>query len=334
MKPAAQTPIAFIKAMVLAYKRRGIDPHRALHAAQIVPSQLDNRDGRVTASQLESFTGTAVRELEDEGLGWFSRPLPWGTHGLLCRAALPSANLRVALIRWCRHHGLLVPDISLRLERKGQIAQLILQENRELGDYREFCVVTTFRNIHGFACWLCDSRIPLTEARFPYTAPAHARAYDFMFRAPVVFEAQQATICFDAAYLGLAVRRNDDDLRQMLLRPLPLVVLQYRRDRLLSQRIRQLLGTQGAMSWQAPILARQLLVSTRTLHRQLAEEGTTLQQIKNEVRRELTMHQLTHTDRRLKQIAASAGFQNEASFCRAFKQWTGQSPRDFRRSRV
>ena len=32
----------------------------------------------------------------------------------------------------------------------------------------------------------------------------------------------------------------------------------------------------------------------------------------------------------IKQVAASVGFRNEKSFARAFKDWTGQSPGQFR----
>lgn len=331
MKAIAKTPASFIRTIVAAYERQGLDPSDALAASQIAPSTLADPEGRVTAQQLETFTDIAMRELQDEGLGWFSRPLPWGTYGMLCRATLPSPDLRVALARWCRHQGLVVNDIRLTLTVTGQRATLAIEETRDLGAYREFCLVTTFRNIHGFASWLADSRIPLTQAEFPFAKPVHASAYDVMFRAPVRFAAEQASISFDAAYLKLAVRRNDEDLRQMLLRPLPLIVLQYRRDRLLSQRIRHLLRTRSLDFSNASTLANELNVSVRTLHRHLAEEGTTLQNIKTEVRRDLAIHQLTHTNRLLKQIAAGAGFSNEASFIRAFKQWTGQSPGEFRR---
>ncbi len=78
----AETPMAFILAMVKAYERRGMDPSGALHAAQITPKQLKNPDARVTALQMEWMSAAAMRELDDEALGWFSRKLPWGSHGL------------------------------------------------------------------------------------------------------------------------------------------------------------------------------------------------------------------------------------------------------------
>jgi AraC-like DNA-binding protein len=104
----------------------------------------------------------------------------------------------------------------------------------------------------------------------------------------------------------------------------------YRRDRLLVEKVRQTLALHPEHSRNADDLAAWLNMSARTLHRQLKEEGATLQQLKDAVRREVAIQQLQRTSRAIKQIAQAAGFQNEKSFIRAFKGWTGQSPEAFR----
>ena len=73
-------------------------------------------------------------------------------------------------------------------------------------------------------------------------------------------------------------------------------------------------------------------MSSRTLHRQLHEEGVSLQALKDEVRREQAMDQLRRSSRPIKQIALAVGFRNEKSFSRAFRGWTGESPGEFRRT--
>ena len=84
-------------------------------------------------------------------------------------------------------------------------------------------------------------------------------------------------------------------------------------------------------SVRAESLAALLHVSPRTLHRQLKEEGATLQGLKDEVRRTRAVELLHRTQRPIKQVAEAAGFVNEKSFIRAFRGWTGQSPAEFRR---
>lgn len=338
--PAA-TPIAFVRAIALAYERRGMRPDRALAQAQIAPELLRNDQARITAWQMEQISDAAMQELDDEALGWFGRRLPWGSYGMLARASISSPTLQVALARWCRHHGLLTDDIALRLTTQGDTATLAIAEARDLGPLREFCLVSMLRNALGLSCWMVDSRIPLVSAQFAFAAPAHADAYAVLFRAPVTFGAVQTAITFDARYLALPLRRDEAALRQMLQHALPLTVLQYRRDRLLVQRVRQLLGApQGGHGGHTPAalpqhsaetLAHLLHVSPRTLHRQLKEEGATLQGLKDEVRQGRAMDLLHRTDRPIKQVAEAAGFVNEKSFIRAFRSWTGHSPAEYRR---
>jgi hypothetical protein len=114
------------------------------------------------------------------------------------------------------------------------------------------------------------------------------------FPGPVRFDAAHAGFSFDAQYLSLPLRRDERALRTML--------------------------------------QRALHVSTRTLHRQLQEEGAALQDLKDEVRRDQAIDQLCRTKRSVKQIARAVGFGNEKSFARAFRQWTGASPSEYRRN--
>jgi AraC-like DNA-binding protein len=353
--------------MVQAYARYSKDPARALAQAQITPAQLAQAEARITAWQMERMSDAAMRELDDEALGWFSRRLPWGSYGMLARASISAPTLHVALSRWCRHHGLIAPDITLTLNIEGDTASIRLTENatppgqghgafaqvkeepaKRAGDteqevqptrlarlpepIREFCMVSVLRNVLGVACWLIDSRIALKDASFPFDAPPHQDAYAVLFAAPTRFQQAQAAIFFDARYLDLALRRDEKALQHMLQNALPLTVLQYRRDRLLVQQVRQLLGNQPQDTHSAEALAGLLNVSPRTLHRQLKEEGATLQALKDEVRHSKAAELLLRSPRPIKQVAEAAGFQNEKSFIRAFKGWTGQTPTEFRRS--
>jgi AraC-like DNA-binding protein len=322
--------MAFARAIVAAYRRYGQDPSNVLKLAQITPAQLQLPDARITARQMEVLSEAAMRELDDEGLGAFSRKLPWGSYGMLARASLPSADLGVALKRWCRHHGLLTGDLRLTLAERGDSAAIVVEEHADLGAAREFMLVYVLRNIHGLACWYIDSRFPLQGAKFPFPAPVHADAYSFMFPGPLEFDAAQAEIRFDARYLALPLRRDEKALRQMLQRALPLTVLQYRRDRLLVQQVRQALVAHPGQAHSADGIAGLLHMSSRTLHRQLKEEGASLQQLKDEVRCERAKDLLYRTSKPLKQVAAACGFRNEKSFLRAFRQWTGTSPAEFR----
>ena len=325
------TPISFVHAILEAYNRRAIDPAKVLAQAQIATSTLSNPAARITAAQMERISGAAMQELDDEALGWFSRRLPWGSYGMLARASITSPNLERALKRWCRHHGLIADDLSLQLSQAGSVATLKITENRDLGGLREFCLVSMLRNVYGVACWLIDARLPLLGADFPFPVPAHADVYDVLFQGAITFDAACACIRFDASYLEVPLRRNELALQQMLQHALPLTVLPYRRDRLLAQRLRQALGHHSSHIHTATSLAALLNVSVRTLHRQLSEEGTSLQALKDEARQARACELLLSSTRVIKQVAESAGFRNEKSFIRAFRAWTGLTPSEYRK---
>lgn len=327
----AATPIAFVHAALLAFERRQADPAPALRKAQITPSMLRRSNTRITAGQFEVFAAEAMQQLDDEALGWFTRRLPWGSYGLLARASLSAPTLGVALQRWCRHHRLLADDLTVSLNVAGSVATIAIDEHRALGELREFCLVSMLRNVLGFGCWLIDSRIELQGSSFPIAAPPHADVYTLLFPGPVRFDAPRAGLSFDAAYLDLPLRRDERAMNTMLRHALPLTVRPYRRDRLLVQRVRELLRTQPGTMLNAQALARALHVSTRTLHRQLLDEAASLQALKDEVRCAVAVEMLCRTKRPIKQVAAAAGFASEKSFSRAFRHWTGRAPSDYRR---
>ncbi|MFV0681361.1 AraC family transcriptional regulator [Ottowia sp.] len=325
----ARTPVALVQAVVQAYAQRGLDPCGALIKAQITPKDIQKPGNHVTALQFERLCAAAMQELDDEAPGWFSRRLPWGSYGMLARASISAPTLGVALARWCRHHRLLTEDVTLSLTQHGDQARLDIAEHRDLGVLREFALLSLLRNVHGLASWLVDSHIALRSVQFPLAVPPHADLYARLFPGPVQFSAPHAALTFDAPYLQLPLRRDAPALDQMLRRALPIMVWPYRRDRLLSHRVRRLLQPAGSVHT-ADTLAAQLGLSTRSLHRQLAAEGSSLQALKDEVRCARASVLLLRTRQPIARVARAAGFASDKSFARAFRQWTGQTPQEHR----
>src|SRR5258707_13542521 len=100
----------------------------------------------------------------------------------------------------------------------------------------EFCLIPSLRFVIGYACWLIDSRIALDETAFAFVAPLHSDVYPLLFSpGPVRFSSDWTGFRFDARYLDLAPRRDEQPMTAILKRALPLTVLKYRRDRLLTQ---------------------------------------------------------------------------------------------------
>lgn len=325
------TPVAFVSAICLGYKKFGLDPGPALQKAQIPPKLLNQDDAWVTPAQFEALSFVAMQELDDEALGWFSRKLPWGAYGLLCRASITSATLGLALKRWTRHHRILVEDVLLRLDVEDGVACLSITETRDLGAFREFCLVTLLRYVLGYACWAVDFRIPLICAEFPFPAPPHVEVYPKLFAEQLRFDAPCARVCFDAAYLARALQRDEAALQKMLKRALPLTVLPYRRDQRLSTRVKMVMSMPKAELPAAQDLAEGFNISTRTLHRQLRKEGASLRDLQKKARIDRAKEGLARTNQPIKRVAHAAGFRSEKAFSRAFRTAEGETPSAYRK---
>ncbi len=73
-------------------------------------------------------------------------------------------------------------------------------------------------------------------------------------------------------------------------------------------------------------------ISTRTLQRQLIGHGTSFNKLLGEVRYELARESLIKTDQNIREISAKLGYSDHSHFIRAFKRWSGMTPREFRKS--
>lgn len=78
-------------------------------------------------------------------------------------------------------------------------------------------------------------------------------------------------------------------------------------------------------------VARVLGMSERTLSRKLAEEGTTYDQLVDQLRRSLAFQYIKARSISVSQIAWLLGYEGSTSFSHAFVRWTGRSPSTVRR---
>ena len=80
------------------------------------------------------------------------------------------------------------------------------------------------------------------------------------------------------------------------------------------------------------LIAEKLALSRQTLYRQLKAEGVTFEQVLDELRHKLALHFLAGKKVSVNETAYLVGFSDPAAFSRAFKRWTGASPKSVRAS--
>lgn len=173
----------------------------------------------------------------------------------------------------------------------------------------------------------------LLAALFTHEKPATLAEYERIFRAPLKFGEPYNALVLPAMALDLPMPHADAELQrafelraQELLRKLPQITT-------IANKVRNLVVT-GIENDAADMdtLARKLHMSVATLRRRLADEGTTLRKIVDDVRFDLAKRYLQRPDLTIGEVAYSLGFSHVNAFHKAFKRWTGVAPADYRAS--
>jgi len=77
-------------------------------------------------------------------------------------------------------------------------------------------------------------------------------------------------------------------------------------------------------------IARQLGMSQRTFTRRLATEGLNFSTLMDQLRLDLAQRYFADGEATISQIAWLLGYQDVSAFSKAFRRWTGKSPREAR----
>lgn len=325
--------VAFVIKAVAALRRRGVDELPILRAVGIQPHLLGSEHSRVQAAQYSALWLAVASALDDEFFDLDSRRMKVGSFATLCRLCVHAGTLREALGRAIGFFNLLLDDTQLELEQQGDTVRIAITHptHRALPD-QVFAHETLLILLHGVLCWLVGRRLMIREAQFGYTRPQWWREYLAMYSTDLRFAQAQTAICIDAAYLDVPVKQNEKTAREFLRRAPYNIILKYKDERSWALRIRRRLRNTAPESWpNFEQLAGELKLASSTLHRKLEAEGESFQRIKDELRRDMAIHLLAEGEDSVADIAAALGFAETSAFHRAFKQWTGVSPGDYRR---
>jgi AraC-like DNA-binding protein len=196
---------------------------------------------------------------------------------------------------------------------------------------------SVFAGVRVFGNWLAGMPLPAAPVSFTHAAPADISEHIRVFGPDVEFGAATNSARFDAALLTLPVPNADVSLYP---------VLQQHAEQLLQAKLRAQ-GDVGIVDQvrtsiannlardraRLATIAEELNLSPRTLQRKLADAGASFQQALDLTRRDLAQRYLLQHDLGLADIAFLLGFQEQSAFNHAFKEWTGQSPGNYRERR-
>jgi AraC-like DNA-binding protein len=95
---------------------------------------------------------------------------------------------------------------------------------------------------------------------------------------------------------------------------------------------KQLIGLMDGGDTSIEAMAKRLALSSRSLQRRLTEEGTRYNDVLAQVRSEFAQRYLARGSISASEVAYLIGFTEPPAFFKAFKRWTGKTPREFQQS--
>ncbi len=295
--------------------------------------EQDPSQGRVTLDQLVRLYQLAAVETGDEMMGLWGRPIRPRALQHLLTSVREATTLTSALYRFSTFWNLLLDDYQFTLIQQGKTLTLSLQP-QSTGASQPFGHMLILKLAHGLVSWLARKEVPVTAVGFAFERPSFAQDYSVIFPSPVTFACPQTSISFALDDLGKVQIRSTTELDQFLENAPRDWIFTRSREHTQALRVRNYLSQLGWDDANLKEAAKSMHMTPRTLIRKLEADGTSFQAIKDALRRDIAIRNLSLGTMSIDAVAHEVGFSSAANFHRAFRRWTGNTPSFYRGSKA
>jgi AraC-like DNA-binding protein len=326
--------VVIIRGVVAELAQRGIPASQLLVDERIRERDLDDMRVMLTTAEYERILERGYALTANPALGLtVGNNAPESLFQIVSHLALAVPSIQHAVEILSRYAPLVVDDLRISLERTREHAILHYDfhcgaQGAALRFGAECFAATCLRvGLHHFAP---DER-PLAM-RFQYPQPSYVDRYHATFRCPVEFDQPDNAIVFDARILE---RRQayTDKVMETELRKTADAMLGYMSAPSYAERLRLLLRQERDLcNLETERIAHTLGVSVRTLRRRLSREGVSLAELVEQVCNDIACTELRRPGTTVREVAERLGYSEPSAFHRAFKRWTGETPKAFRQA--
>lgn len=331
--PEATVSAGFAKALIDFAVGKGANEELLLARSGLRADDLADQDGRVPFVSYMTLMRAAKELCGDPALalefGAETDARKFSVVGLIAHAAASMAEALAQLNRY----GRLMIEVDLGEGPRFQIVRT--ETERWLVDRRanpnEFPEITEAT----FSRLICMTRRLWPNATFAlsvevtHPAPAHREAYERIWQVPVRFGAERNAIQTTLNWGEAPVEPESRYVFGVLTERGEALLKELENSKTMRGQVESLLlpilhtGDVGV-----DVIAKRLNVSRQTLYRNLKAEGVTFEQTLDDLRRRMALHYLSGKRVSVNETAYLVGFSDSTAFSRAFKRWTGMSPRD------
>lgn len=168
------------------------------------------------------------------------------------------------------------------------------------------------------------------RVHFEFAKPDCADQIEALCRCPVAYEQDQTELFFAAEILERPLSMANSITAELCRQQCETLLQDLHNCGGLAEQVRRLIIHQPGAVPEPEQIAASLNMSYRSLRRRLSEEGTSFKDIHNQVRMGMAQEYLRATHLSTAEIAFLLGFSEVTNFHRAFKNWCGQTPGEYR----
>lgn len=316
-------------------KAKGIDTKALLKRARIPEKPLKDPKARFGVDSVARLYASIAEELNDEFMGFTEKPIKVGTFALMADWVSYSSNLEELFQKAIRFYNQVTDEVHISLQVEGEHVYFTSEFRRPELDFEHFYIEYWHVIWHRFASWYIGKPIKLLGAYINYT-PLDRDEFELLFRCPTHLKSNVNRLVFHRSYLQEPLVKSQQDL-QVFLRRAPIDMLTIPgEDTSLTAHINQMLTPKSLKDGEiftlpnSQQLCEKLNMSEQTLRRKLGFEGISYQQIKDNIRHDLANKLLSNRSLSIAQVGMQLHFSEPRAFTRAFKQWSGLTPKEYR----
>ena len=272
------------------------------------------------------------QELNDEFMGFTAQPCKYGIFKTACELVNQCKTLGELLEKMIHFYQLITDAVEMKLQVQGNTAELRFNLQEPELDEGHFLTEYLMVIWHRFPSWYIAEAIRLRETHFIHSAPLHRDELNIMFPGNLSFNQANNSLFFDTQYLDKPLVRTAREVDIFLTNhPTDIMTIPGEDNSLEAQIEREIMGISShrLLFPKAGDLAERMNMSSLTLYRRLQYDGTSYQKIKDNIRREVAIKKLVKEKLSVDEVSEIVGFVEPRSFTRAFKHWTGLTPRNY-----
>jgi AraC-like DNA-binding protein len=305
----------------------GVPTLKLLEANRLSPDLVNHQDGLITAHQLWAFAGHAARREGIAELGLLAGQVPVVEHGNFGKLVYQALTLYDALKTFCdnakneysRADFYLTQDAQTAWFCRGPIDGDDAMQRQQVELYVLIMMIDTIRLGAG-GQWLPTTLLLQNEdhrglSEVPLFRNANTR-----------FGCKATAIGFP---LNLLSRPLEGDISAFSKPEIETHDILHDAD--FGRALRHVLINYIRFSHLSLDITAEILgITPRTLQRRLKSAGLTFQEVLDQLRYELALPLLKDKQHTLLDVALELRYSDAAHFTRAFRRWSGMSPREYR----